>query len=294
MKSKFFTNTTIHSLEDIKQAINTFKSFKFVDDEKTQATADLLKMIDAYNVELKNNAIDTIADAENIIQAMIPVIDMDNKTRKSNALRKRAVYNAVSYKHYKVTDKGGKHEIRQTTKAVTIRDIYTRLCELNATSHADGKVTKADREKARSSIVGNVANANAIKLFLIGAYRFENVTDVLKDITPPTCDDATYKLFIDAKPSKANAEKQIRHIAKTMITDDIEYKRVHGLTLYKRTYTIDKYHQAKIVDALDFLQDFIITSRYAKNEIELPDVQDKGGIFKVDDADATTDNVITF
>jgi hypothetical protein len=74
---------------------------------------------------------------------------------------------------------------------------------------------------------------------------------------------------------------------------EIPFKRVHALTLYKRAYTIDKGHQPKTADIVDFAQDFIISARYAKNNIDLPEVIDRAGIFATDTTEES-ENVIRF
>ena len=288
MKNKFFVNTTIHSLEDIKTAVELFHSFVFVNDERNQAIAELSALIDEYNAELKATAVFEVVNTGNIFGALVPTITIGTDEVKSAVKRKRAVYNAVSYIQWKIIEKDGAYEIKAIIKALTLRDIYTALCELNATAHADGEVTTADRKKALETII-NADFANALRLFMFGAYRFENIADKLKDFSVKA--DEEHALFTTATPSKANAEKQIKQTATALGMGDIAFKRAHGLTLYKRTYTVDRYHQPKVADILDFAQDFIISARYAKNNIELPEILDKGGIFTVDEV-VKTDNAI--
>lgn len=288
---KFFDAITINSAEDIKTAVAHFQSFVFADGEKEVATKELIGLIEDYNATLKTTAIREVTTAEcGMLNALVPSITLDAQTAKSDRLRKRAVYNAVAYTQYKVTEKDGKHEVRQTEKAITIRDIYTAFCDSLAFKHADMKVTKDDRKKAEELIIGK-DEKTALALFIAGAYRFENVADALKDITiKASAEDSA--LYLDGTPSKAKAEKQIKRTAEMLGLGEINFKRSHALTLYKRAYTIDRYHQAKVVDALDFLQDFIISARYAKNNIEMPDIIDKSALFVVEDA--PTDNAIIF
>ena len=100
------------------------------------------------------------------------------------------------------------------------------------------------------------------------------------------------KALYGDNPSKAKAEKQIKALAEAL---DIKgaFKRIHGLALYKKCYTLDQRMQPKTADALSILQAFITLSRYAVNGIELPDLIDKGGILHTEEA-KQTDNVITF
>lgn len=292
MKTKFFADITINSAEDIKNAVSRFQSFVFADGEKEVATKELLTLIADHNETLKASAVGAIANADNILSALVPSITIDEKTAKSDRLRKKAVYNAVSYVQYKVTEKDGKHEIRQTEKAVTIRDIFDHLCNIYANGHADMKIRKEDRTKAENRILTADAK-HALHLFMVGAYRFENVADILKGVSVKADTDTESKLFLESTPSKANAEKQIKHTAVSIGFGEIAFRRSHALTLYKRAYAVDKFHQAKTVSVLDFAQDFIISARYAKNAIEMPDIIDKAGIFVADEI-PKVDNVITF
>ena len=57
---------------------------------------------------------------------------------------------------------------------------------------------------------------------------------------------------------------------------------------------MDKGHQAKTADILDFMQDFTISARYAKNNIALPEVNDRAGIFATEDTATDSDNVFKF
>ena len=93
------------------------------------------------------------------------------------------------------------------------------------------------------------------------------------------------------KPSKADAERLVTMLAKALNLD-IKYKRVHGLSLYKKCYTLDRKMQPTITDTLQVLQDFIILSRYAKNDLELPSEKDKAGIFATEPKQGK--NEITF
>ena len=291
MKTKFFADITINSAEDIRNAVSRFQSFVFADGEKEVATKELLSLIAEYNDDLKKSAVYTVANADNILSAMIPSITLTEAESKSDRLRKKAVYNAISYIQYKVTEKDGKHEIRQTEKAVSVRDIFEYICNSLATKHADGKITKEDRTKAESTILSADAK-KAFQLFMFSAYRFENVADLTKNCSVSADTEEDEKLFITAEPSKAKAEKQVKALAKT-IGFEIPFKRSHALTLYKRAYTVDKFHQAKTVSVLDFAQDFIISARYAKNAIEMPEIIDKAGIFVADEI-PKVDSVITF
>lgn len=291
MTRKFFINNTITTAEDISALVSAFRSFHFVNNERAEALAELTAIIDEFNAELKNTAVGTIANSDNIVSAMIPAFTIDEKTAKNSNARKRAVLNAISYEVYKVDTE--KNEIRKTTRAVTVRDIYAYNCDLLASKHADSKVTKQDRENAKRQIV-NTATADAFRLFMVGAFRFENVSeDLIKDFNF-SANSEEYKLFLLDKPSKANAEKQIKKTAENIGLEAIPFRRIHALTLYKRAYTIDKGHQPKVADILDFTQDFIISARYAKNNIELPDTTDKSGIFATEDTASTADNVWKF
>lgn len=289
MNRKFFINNTINSAEDIKTLVSDFKAFHFVNNERTEAVEEMTAIIDEYNAELKNSAIATIIASGNILSAMIPALNLDEKTLKTNA-RKRAVLNAVSYNQYKVDTE--KNEIRVSSRPVTVRDIFKYKCELIASGHADRKVKKEDREKAKKEIL-TAEQLTALRLFIIGAFRFENVTDKTTGYNFTETETEQNALFLTATPSKTNAEKQIKSTATACGLGEINFKRVHALTLYKRTYTIDKGHQAKTADILDFMQDFIISARYAKNNIDLPEVADRAEIFATDTTE-TSDNVIRF
>lgn len=291
MKTKFFESTAIHSTEDIKTAIDRFNSFVFVNNERNEALAELSALIDEYNDELKSNALFAVVNSGDIFNALIPAITIGAEEVKSATKRKRAVYNAVSYPQWRLTEKDGKHELRAIEKAVTLRDIHTALCNLYATEHADRKITKCDREKAMTAIM-SADTLQALRLFMYGAYRFENIADkVARDWRATITEENA--IFTEATPSKNNAEKQIKLTAQTIGLENIAFKRAHALTLYKRAYTIDRYQQPKVADILDFAHDFIISARYAKNNIELPDMLDKGGIFAVEEQ-VKTENIITF
>lgn len=281
---KFFPNNTINKAEDINVLVSAFKSFVFADGERAEAIKEMTAIIDEFNTELKKSAVGSVANSENIISAMIPDITIDEKTAKSDRLRKRAVLTAISYKQYKVDTV--KNEIRVTDRAVTIRDIFAYLCDSFASAHADQKVKKEDRTKAENKILPT-ATAKALRLFMIGAFRFENVADTTNIVYNFNATNTEENaLFLTATPSKANAEKQIKATATALELGEINFKRVHALTLYKRAYTIDKGHQPKIASLLDFVQDFIISARYAKNSITLPNATDKGGIFSTEDTTA--------
>ena len=289
---KFFVNTTITTTEDIKRLVSTFRAFHFVNNERAEALAELTAIIDEYNEELKNSAVGTIANSDDIMTALVPSIVIDEKTAKSNNARKRAVLNAVSYTQYKVDTE--KNEIRATVRAVTVRDVFAYKCNLLASKHADRKITKDDREKAKKQVLTE-EQTNALRLFMIGAFRFENVADATNvTYNFNATDTEENALFLTATPSKANAEKQIKTTASALGLGEINFKRAHALTLYKRAYTIDKGHQAKTVDILDFMQDFAISARYAKNNIALPEVNDRAGIFANEDTATDSDNVFKF
>lgn len=288
---KFFVNHTISTAEDINRLVADFRAFHFVENERADAIKELTAIIDDYNEDLKKSAVSAIVNSGNIISAMIPEFTIDEKTAKSDRARKRAVLNAISYDCFKVdTIKG---EIRKSVRAVTIRDIHAFLCDMEAFKHADFTITKQDREKAKNTIVDS-KTAQAFRLFMIGAFRFENVADTT-NIAYIFSEQHTDEnaLFLSSTPSKANAEKQIKATATACGLGEIPFKRAHALTLYKRAYTIDRGHQAKTADILDFAQDFIISARYAKNGIELPDVSDNGGIFSIEDT-ASAENVWKF
>lgn len=286
---KFFPNNTITTAEDIKTLVNDFKSFHFVNNERAEALEEMTAIIDEFNEDLKNTAVSDIVNSGNILSAMIPALELDEKTRKTNA-RKRAVLNAVSYDQYKVDT--AKNEIRVSSRPVTVRDIFAYKCNLLASAHADRKVTKEDREKAKKAIL-TAEQMNAFRLFIIGAFRFENVTDKTNGYNFNATDTEENALFLTATPSKNNAEKQIKYTATACGLGEINFKRIHALTLYKRAYTIDRGHQAKTADILDFTQDFIISARYAKNNIDLPEVNDRAEIF-AHDTTAENENVIRF
>jgi hypothetical protein len=286
---KFFINNSINSFDDIKTLISDFHSFVFADGERAEALREMFDIIAEYNARLKADKVGEIANAENIVSAMIPEINLDAEKAKNSNFRKRAVYSAIAYKQYKITEnKNGRYELREIEKAVTVRDIFDAMCKLCASKHADMKITKADRENAKSALLNGAENA--FKAFMIGAYRFENIADKLVEKYPL---EVMEDIFTADKPSKALAEKQIKRVAEIIGLGSISFRRVHALDLYKRAYTIDRYHQPKVADIIDFAQDFIITARYAKNNIELPEIKDNGGIFTADNIE-TASNVLIF
>ncbi|MEE1084553.1 MAG: hypothetical protein UH850_12590 [Paludibacteraceae bacterium] len=293
---KFFPNHSIHSHEDIKTLVSAFQAFHFVDNERADALREMGEMIAEYNEEIRENKIAEIATAENgIISAMIPTINIDAEKAKKSAYRVSAVQFAISYNQYELITNNGRQEIKRVEKAVTVRDVYKYLLDLLKQAHADNtKNTKEDRERAEMRIIGSVENLQAIRMFMYCAYRFENVK--LDEETFVTfralTEDENKMLF--AKPSKANAEKQIKWLASSLGLGDIAYKREHGLTLYKKTYTVNTKMQATVADALAVVQAFITITRYSKNGIEMPETKDRGNLFATVETAKNTDDIITF
>lgn len=289
--SKFFPGVVIDSAEAIATTVNAFKAFEFAPGERAEAIKEITRLIDDYNTDLRVKAAGEILMAPDFIAAMIPAITLDAPTASNSNKRKRAVINAVSYPQYTITEKNGTHEIRKRVKALTVRDLFADLVDLAATKHADNKPTKADRDGAKATLIP-AYRADALRLFTYSAYRFENITESVQAfgvLNSHGITDGDKALFLTDKPSKANAEKQIKALSRLLDFDGgdaIAWKRVHGLALYKRAYTVDRFHQAKTADALDLLQDFITVARYAKNGIPLPEIIDRGDIFASQEAES--------
>jgi hypothetical protein len=288
MKINLFANHTITDKESVKVAIDIYKSFVPANEEEKQTALDTL--IDLINEGNENNemlAVSEVAHAENIVKALIPTITLSpSEMAKSNA-RKNAVNYAVSYVQFKIIEDGKNYVVRETLAPVTLAKVYKYLCEEYASGHADRKVTKADREKALSVIFGGTEKA--LKLFCCGAFAYENITDKMPTLIKMTDDE---KALDGDTPSKAKAEKQIKALA-TALDINGNFKRIHGLALYKKCYTLDQRMQPKTADGLSIMQSFITLAKYAINGIELPDLIDKGGILHTEDA-KQTDNVFTF
>ena len=288
MKTILFANHSITDFESVKEAVKIYESFVPANDEEAKKAREaLLDLINEGNENNEALAVSEIASSENIVKALIPEITLTpSELAKSNA-RKNAVSYAVSYKQFKIALVNNKYEVRQTLAPVTLAKVYKYLYESYAFSHADRKVTKADREKALSVIFNG--SEKALRLFCIGAFSYENIADKMPTLIYMS--DEEKALYSDS-PSKAKAEKQIKALAKALDIDG-NFKRIHGLALYKKCYTIDQKMQPKTADGLAILQAFITLSRYATNGIELPELVDKNGILHTEEA-KQTDSVVIF
>ena len=290
MKTNFnlFANHTITDKDSVKVAIDIYKSFiPANEDEKKIALNSLIELINEGNENNEKIAVSVIADSENIVKALIPSIALTPSEMTKSAKRRNAVNYAVSYTQFKIIEDGKNYVVREFLAPVTLAKVYKHLCDKYAFSHADGKVTKTDREKALSVIFNGAEKA--LRLFCCGAFAYENITDKMPKLVYMT--DEEKALYTDS-PSKAKAEKQIKALA-TALEIDGNFKRIHGLALYKKCYTLDSRMTPRTADGLAILQAFITLSRYAINGIELPELIDKGGILHTEE-NISTDSVFTF
>ena len=283
-----FANHSITNLDSVKEAVKIYESFVPTTEEEAKfARESLIDLINKGNEENETLAVSVVAHSDSIVKALVPSITLTPSELAKSNTRKNAVNYAVSYEQFKITENGKKYEVRKTLAPVTLAKVYKYLCEEYAFGHADRKVTKADREKALSVIFNG--SEKALRLFCIGAFSYENIADKMPTLIYMS--DEEKALYSDS-PSKAKAEKQIKALAKALEIDG-NFKRIHGLALYKKCYIVDQKMQPKTADGLAILQAFITLSRYAINGIELPELIDKGGILHTEDA-KQTDSVITF
>jgi len=290
-KSKFFANVTINSKEDFKELLKVYNSFVFVENEKEEAIKELVAIVNSFSLELENNALSVYANADNIIDSLIPSITLTDRESNNDNLKVKKVYNSVSYKQYRVIEDGNGYVIKERDIPVTLSKIKTYLSERYAFGHADMKVKKEDREKAENLIINNDVR-KALKLFMYSAYKAENIADKVEfNFFSKSVTEDENKLFIDFKPSKAIAEKQINKLAESL-NIDVKFMKIHGLDFYKSCYKKNVKGRIEIPELIKVLQDFIITARYAKNGIELPKVKDKAGIFEIEEV--TENDVLSF
>lgn len=288
MKTILFANHSVTDFESVKEAVKIYEAFVPANEEEAKKAREaLLALIEEGNENNEALAVSVVAHAENIVKALVPVIALSPSDLAKSNVRKNAVNYAIAYEQFKVIENGKKYEIRKTLAPVTLAKVYKYLCEEYAFGHADRKVTKADREKALSVIFNG--SEKALRLFCCGAFAYENITDKMPTLIKMSDEEKT---LYGENPSKAKAEKQIKALA-TALEIDGSFKRIHGLALYKKCYTLDQKMQPKTADGLTVLQAFITLSRYAINGIELPDLIDKGGILHTEEA-KQTDSVITF
>lgn len=269
-----FANIEIKNLDGVKECVDAYKHFiPASESEKAEALEALISRIEEANANLRAEALAEITRAEDIVKALIPSIVLTEAEKAKSNVRKNAVAFAVSYPCFIVTEDEGSFTVREISKAVTLADVAKALVDIYAFNHADMQPTKADREKAVRTIVNG--NARSLALFTTGAFAYENVADKLPKVMGMTEEEE--KTF-GGSPSKAKAERQIKALADAFGIDASKFKRVHGLALYKKCYTLDARFQPRTVDALTVLQSFIIVARYAINDLDLPDLVDKGGV----------------
>ena len=296
MKTNFdfatlFAGMSISSANDVAEAVKVYKSFVPTDEaEHEGARTALIDFINNSNADIEALAISKVAEADDIVKALIPSITLTEADKNKSFKRKNAVYLAVSYPQFAV-EKDTKAQteqyvIRTRIVPVTIAKVFKYLCDKKAFGHADRKVTKADREMSMAHILNG--SERALQLFCYGAFSYEHIADKLPKMVKLT--EAEAELY--GTPSKAKAEKHIKALAEAFGIDG-SFKRIHGLALYKKCYTLDAKMTPKTADALTVLQNFIIISRFAINGLELPDVVDKGGVLFTDTA-VDTDTTFIF
>lgn len=289
MKTALFANITISAKEDVAKAIEIYKSFVPAnEDERKRAISALLEIIEEGNADIEKRALYEIAKNDDIIKALIPHIDLDERTKAKSALRKNAVHLAVSYPQFKIIEDGKLYVVKEFYKPVTVVNVVNFLVDMAKFNHADGKATKADRENALAKVL-NGSN-RALQLFCIGAFSYENIADKMPTLAYMSEEE---NAVFGGTPSKAKAEKQIKALASALNIEG-DFRRIHGLALYKKCYTLDQKMTPKTADAVSILQAFITIARYAINGIEMPEMIDKGGVLYAEKAVDLSDNIFTF
>lgn len=292
MTVKFFANVNIEKEEDLLTLVQEYKRCVFAnEEEKAQAIEEMDDMIQDFNQDLENIAISKYAKSETLIADLIPQITLTERENANSNTRKNKVFNAIAYPQFFIIENEGTRTIKKRIVPVTIRKIMEYYANSLAFGHNDGKVTKQDREKARETVLTHEID-KALTLFMYGAYAYENVTETVKGYSKiARLTEEEKAIFIEGKPSKSRSEKQLNEVAK-MLQLDVKFKKAHALSLYKRCYTLDRKGQATVADTADVLQDFILYARYAKNDIELPEVKDKAGLFK--EVVVADENILSF
>lgn len=290
--ANLFAGMSISNTEDVVSAIAKYKSFiPTCEEEHTEAREALVNFITEQNTELEARAVSEVAKSDDIIKTLIPTLTLSEADKTKSFKRKMAVYLAVSYPQFAVerdtNANSEQYTVRKKIVPVTLAKVYKYLCEQRAFGHADNKVTKEDRASALAQIFNG--SERALQLFCLGAFKYEHIAEKMPKIITLTEEEA--KLY-GGDGSKAKAEKHIKALAEALKIDG-SFKRVHGLALYKKCYTLDAKLTPKTVDALTVLQSFIIVSRYAVNGLELPEVVDKGNVLFKDEA-VDTDTTLTF
>ena len=242
-----FANITITNLDGVKEAVKTYKSFvPTTQEEADSAWEALQECIENANTDLKNAKISEIVNADDIIAALVPVIEITDAERLKSNTRKMKVALAVAYPQFIVTEsKEDGITYREIATPVTLANIVKYLVDLYAFGNADGRPTKANREKALRKVFNG--NARSLALFTTGAFAYENIADKLPSLMGMTEEEAQ---TFGGTPSKAKAEKQIKALATAFGIDATKFKRIHGLALYKKCYTLDNRMQPRTVDGL--------------------------------------------
>lgn len=295
MKTNFanlFDGLTITDTDSVVKAIEAYKSFvPTTEEEHIEARNALIDFINKGNEEIEALAISEVAKSDDIVKALIPSITLSEADKAKSFKRKMSVYLAVSYPQFAIardnTAVTEQYIVRKKVVPVTLAKVFKYICEDKAFGHADMKITKDDRAAALAQIFNG--SERALQLFCYGAFAYEHITDLPKTITLSE-DEA--KIYADGTPSKAKAEKHIKALAEALKVDG-SFKRIHGLALYKKCYTLDAKMTPKTADALTVLQSFIIIARYAVNGLELPEVVDRGNILFTDIA-VDTDTTLIF